>query len=157
MSEIENLKDAMKRIQEGDAWHGPAMRDTLIDVNAQEASVRMIPGSHTIWELVLHVAAWQEAFLRRLQGYETEEPGEGDFPPVSANDDQEWKKAVERLESSHRKLLEYYSVLQNSSLEDKVVGKDFSVAYMLHGIIRHHVYHAGQIGLLKKLIREKRG
>jgi uncharacterized damage-inducible protein DinB len=157
MSEIENLKDAMKRIQEGDAWHGPALRDTLMDVSTQEASARPIPGSHTIWELVLHIAAWQEAFLRRLQGYKTEEPVEGDFPPVSANDDEGWKKAVERLETSHRKLLEYYSVLQNSSLEEKVVGKNFSVAYMLHGIIRHHVYHAGQIGLLKRLLRVKRG
>jgi uncharacterized damage-inducible protein DinB len=155
MSEIANLKDAMKRIQEGDAWHGPALRETLSDVSAEEASVRPIPGSHTIWELVLHIAAWQEVFLQRLLGQAADEPREGDFPPVTTSEEEEWKAALEMLERSHRKLLEYYAVLQNSSLEDKVVGKDYSVAFMLHGIIRHHVYHAGQIGLLKKLIRSK--
>ena len=155
MSEIANLKDATKRIQEGDAWHGPALRETLADVSAEEASARPIPGSHTIWELVLHIAAWQEVFLQRLLGQATEEPREGDFPAVTAPKEGEWTVALERLEGSHRRLLEYYAVLQNSSLDEKVVGKDYSVAYMIHGIIRHHVYHAGQIGLLKKLIRSR--
>jgi len=48
MSEITNLIDATKRIQKGDAWHGPALRETLADVTANEASMRPIPGSHTI-------------------------------------------------------------------------------------------------------------
>ncbi len=153
MSELENLKEATKRIQEGDAWHGPALRETLSDVNAVEAFARPIPDSHTIWELVLHIAAWQEVFLQRLLGQATEEPREGDFPAVTTSKEEEWTIALERLEGSHRRLLEYYAVLQNSSLEEKVVGKDYSVAFMIHGIIRHHVYHAGQIGLLKKFIR----
>jgi uncharacterized damage-inducible protein DinB len=153
MSEIANLREAMKIIQEGDAWHGPALRETLSDVTAEEASVRPVPGSHTIWELVLHIAAWQEVFLQRLLGQAAEEPREGDFPAVTTPREEEWKTALERLDGSHRRLLEYYAVLQNSSLEEKVVGKDFSIAFMLHGIVRHHVYHAGQIGLLKKFIR----
>lgn len=155
MSEIGNLREAMKRIQEGDAWHGPGLRETLSDVSAKDASVRPIPGSHTIWELVMHIAAWQEVFLQRLMGQPADEPKEGDFPPVTTSGEEEWKAALEMLERSHRKLLEYYAVLQNSSLEENVVGKDYSVAFMIHGIIRHHVYHAGQIGLLKKLIRSR--
>jgi len=102
----------------------------------------------------LHIGAWQEVFLQRLMGQAVDEPKEGDFPPATVSGEQEWKAAQQMLERSHRKLLEYYATLQNSQLDDKVIGKDYSTAFMLHGIIRHHVYHAGQIGLLKKLIRQ---
>jgi len=35
-------------------------------------------------------------------------------------------------------------------LRETGAGKDYMVLYMLRGLTRHHVYHAGQIALLMK-------
>ena len=35
-----------------------------------------------------------------------------------------------------------------------VPGHDYSYYVMLHGIVQHDVYHAGQIALIKKLLAD---
>src|SRR5262245_42359926 len=152
MSELENLKNELKQIHdEGDAWHGPSLKKTLSDVTAQEAAARLVSGGHSIWELVLHIAAWEDVFRRRLDGELLTEPAEGDFPAVR---EQEWKAALTQLDTAHTKLIERIATLKEADLVRKIEGKDYSVAYMLHGLVRHHVYHAGQIGILKRLLRK---
>jgi uncharacterized damage-inducible protein DinB len=151
MSEKANMIDNLKKLQEGDAFHGPSTRDILKDVTAQKAAARPIPGFHTIWELILHIAAWEEAFARRLQDSATEEPDEGDFPPVKETSADAWAQAVRYLETSHEHLLKTIDQLSDAKLQDTVVGKNYSIRFMILGIIQHHVYHAGQIALLKRL------
>jgi uncharacterized damage-inducible protein DinB len=152
-SEIAKLIDELTRIQDGDAWHGPALREILADVTAEQAAARPIPNGHSIWELALHIAAWENVFLRRLAGQAVDEPEEGDFPAIESADPEAWKQAVGKLESAHARLLRLVSGLSDSTLEETVAGKDYSVGFLLRGIVRHHVYHAGQMGLLKKLAR----
>ena len=152
MTELERLADAMKRIQHGDAWHGLSLREILVDVSAGQAAARPIPATHSIWELVLHIAAWEEAFCQRLEGIRVDEPAEGDFPALPESVPQKWAHTLARLDQAHKRLIEAISRLNESALDQLVVGKDYTVGYMLHGIIRHHVYHAGQIRLLQKLL-----
>ncbi len=40
--------------------------------------------------------------------------------------------------------------LPDSRLDEIVVGKEYPVYHMLHGVAQHVLYHAGQIALLKK-------
>ena len=152
MSEISNLLDELKRIQAGDAWHGPALKETLADVTAAEAAARPAPGAHSIWELVLHIAAWEDVFRRRLEGEPVNEPAEGDFPQVQ--DQQGWNAAVAKLDAAHAQFIEKISTLTDADLSRIVEGKDYTIAYMLHGVVRHHVYHAGQVGILKRIVRK---
>ncbi len=35
-------------------------------------------------------------------------------------------------------------------LAESVPGREYSVYYLLHGVVKHNLYHAGQIALLKK-------
>jgi hypothetical protein len=44
--------------------------------------------------------------------------------------------------------------LPDSRLGDVVPGKEgahYTFYYMLHGVVQHELYHAGQIALLKKM------
>ena len=150
MSEVANIVDQLKRVHEGDAWHGPALRELLADVKSPVANSRSIPGAHTIHELLLHLAAWNDVFLSRLEGQRSEEPVEGDFPPADVANSGGWEKAIVTMQSSHDRLVRKISTLSDSTLDQIVIGKDYSVRFMLYGIIRHYVYHSGQIGLLKK-------
>jgi hypothetical protein len=62
------IADQLKRAFEGDAWHGPAVLEVLQGVTARAAASKPIPGAHSIWELVLHIAAWDGVIRRRMEG-----------------------------------------------------------------------------------------
>jgi hypothetical protein len=55
MSEIHRIADQLKRSLEGEAWHGPALRELLSGVTAKQAAARPLAGAHSIWEIVLHI------------------------------------------------------------------------------------------------------
>ncbi len=66
MSEIENILDELRRIHDGDAWHGPALKESLSGVTAEQAAARPVAGAHSVWEIVRHVTDWENVFRRRL-------------------------------------------------------------------------------------------
>jgi hypothetical protein len=47
---------------------GILLFEILEGVTAARAAARPIGSAHTIWELVLHIAAWDGAVLRRMGG-----------------------------------------------------------------------------------------
>ena len=150
MLEIQKAIDELKDIHGGEAWHGPALKEILSGVTAEQAASRPLARAHSIWELVLHIAAWENVWIRRLAGQPMDEPEEGDFPPVSEISEKAWQQTLARLDETHRHLIETIAGLTGERLHETVVGKDYTVEYMLRGLMRHHVYHAGQIALLKK-------
>src|SRR2546425_11680632 len=68
MSETARLADQIRRAFDGDAWHGDSVLALLANVNSAIAAARPIQNAHTIWELVLHIAAWDDAVRRRTWG-----------------------------------------------------------------------------------------
>ena len=150
MSELADKIEELRRIQEGEAWHGPALSELLSDVTAEQALAKPIPGAHSIWELVLHIIGWGKVFTRRLQGQPMTEPPEGDFPQIGDRGQEAWNETVQRLTRSHSELVNTVATLSDSTVEENVEGKDYSLRFLINGAIRHHVYHSGQIALLKK-------
>jgi len=150
MTEIQRIADQLRRAYEGEAWHGPSLRELLSSVTAAQAARRPLPGAHTIWELVLHIAAWESIVRRRLGGEAVEATPEQDWPPVRDTSDAAWKKTLEELARSHLALRESVAALSDDQLRQKVAGQNYSIYGMLHGLIQHDLYHAGQIALLKK-------
>jgi len=150
MSEIQTIIDELKNIHDGDAWHGPSLKEILSGVSAEQAAAKPLANAHSIWELTLHVAAWEGVFMRRLAGLQINEPEEGDFPAVTDASEEAWRRTLNRFDEEHLRLIEAVATLTDERLSEIVPGKDYTVEYMLRGILRHHVYHAGQIALLKK-------
>lgn len=151
MSEIERIDDQFRRAFEGPAWSGPAVRELLADVVAKEAAAKPLPGMHSIWEIVLHISAWNRAVRRRLEGEVILElPAEEDWPAVRDMDEKAWRTTLREGEQDYRGLRETISHLDEMQLAQIVPGKDYSVYVMLQGVIQHALYHAGQIALLKK-------
>ena len=153
MDEVRRLSDQLKRSYEGHAWHGPALRELLDGVSAQAAAARPVAGAHSIWELVLHVAAWEDAARRILDGEEIGDmPEAQNFPPAAAVSDHAWHEALGHLESVHRALVEDVHDLTDEELMQEVPSRKYTVYFLLHGVVQHNLYHAGQIALLKKLL-----
>lgn len=154
MRETERLVDLLERAFSGKSWHGPAVKEVLSGINAAKASARPIQTAHTIWELVLHIGAWTDVVRQRIEGEEVLEPKEGDFPAPIDSSNQAWQNALSDLEARHNALKKTILGLNDSEL-DRVLQQKMSKATcygMLHGATHHYIYHAGQIGLLKKLL-----
>ena len=150
MNEIANIVDEAKRAYEGNAWHGPALKELLSDVSAAQAAAKPVPTAHSIWEIVLHIAGWQGVVTHRLKGEPIAEPLFGDWPSVKEKSPRSWEETLARLGSAQEDLIKNISSLPESVLQQTAAGTDYSVYFMLHGVIQHTLYHAGQIALLKK-------
>jgi len=150
-SEAARIADQLRRAFQGAAWHGPAMLELLEDVDAATAAARPLPAVHSIWELVLHVAAWDGAVLRRLGGKKAQLKGTQNFPRVPKNPSEvAWRETVADAKRTHDALVNTVAGLPDSRLRDRVPGKRYDFYHMLHGIAQHELYHAGQIAILKK-------
>ena len=149
-TEASRIADQLRRAFDGSAWHGPALLELLKDVNAVAAAAKPVPAAHSIWELVLHIAAWDGAGLRRLAGYKSQLKGPANFPPVVEVSEAAWRKAIAETKRTHDTLVQTVASLPDSRLRDQVPGKRYDFYHMLHGIAQHELYHAGQIAILKK-------
>ena len=153
MSEIERIRDQLRRAHEGQAWHGPSLRELLAGVTAEQAAKRPLASAHTIWEIVLHIGVWESVVTRRLRGEViTELPADQDWPAVGDTSKSAWERTLEELERGHKQLDESIARLSDNRLGETVLGMDYPVYVMLHGVVQHALYHAGQIALLRKAI-----
>ena len=157
MTEIARIVDQLEREHAGDPWHGSPLQAILEGIDATRAAARPIPGAHSIWELVLHMTGWKNETTRRLAGAVACMPVEGDWPDVGAPTEERWQAALTRLESAHDGLVAAVQALPDTRLYEPTndtrsvpLGTGVWYYVLLHGIVQHDVYHAGQIALLKK-------
>jgi uncharacterized damage-inducible protein DinB len=154
MSEAVRIADQLRRAFDGDAWHGDSLFEILKGVTAAQAAARPIKNAHSIWELVLHITAWDGAVQRRLGGAAVELSDAENFPPVGDTTEAAWRKTLKELRRVHEELGKTVATLPDSRLDLIVPGKQgahYTFYYMLHGVVQHELYHAGQIALLKKM------
>jgi uncharacterized damage-inducible protein DinB len=156
MTEAELIAEQLRNAFDGDAWHGPALLELLADVDAATAAAHPLPNVHSIWELVLHVAAWDDAVNRRIVlgrlGRALELNDAENFPPVRDKSAAAWKKTIAHAKKAHAALLKTVEALPDRRLGDRVPGKKYNVGFMLEGVAQHELYHAGQIAILKKTL-----
>jgi len=146
------MADQLRRAFEGNAWHGPAVRELLADVSATEAAARPIASAHSIWELMLHIEAWEHVAIAAISGIAMPKPmpPEQDFPGVADESEATFKAAKERLFEVNHKLAGAIEKFDARRLEDTVPGRAYDFYHLFHGMTQHALYHAGQIALLKK-------
>ena len=150
--EMVYIANLIKRTVTGPTWHGPALDDVLKGVSAAQAASRALPDAHSIWELTLHVAAWAEVARDRLRGQRIGDPSpEEDWPPVRAADDAAWEAALTRMRDAYRALAHDARHLDDETMHENMEGLEYSRWVLLHGVVEHGIYHAGQIALLKKV------
>jgi uncharacterized damage-inducible protein DinB len=153
MSQTRLLANRIVRTFTGPMWHGPALSEVLRGVTHEQAASRPQASAHTIWELVLHVITWVDVPHQRLSGTPRKNVGnDEDWPPPPAASDEAWQAIVARLVDRHRALASTVKAMTDEQLDQNVVGEEYTIREMLHGVVEHGVYHGGQIALLKKLV-----
>jgi uncharacterized damage-inducible protein DinB len=150
-TEARRIADQLERSFEGDAWHGSSVSEILCCVSAEQAAERPIPDAHSIWEIVRHMSVWQRTVRERLQGRPIPSlPDDEDWPPIADISDRAWAAAVAELREEYELLREEALRWADERLDEKTEGQRFTVYEMLHGVVQHNLYHAGQIAVLAK-------
>jgi uncharacterized damage-inducible protein DinB len=154
MTEIERILDQLKRAFEGDAWHGPSVREALAGVTAVQAHARPLRNAHSIWELVQHIAVWEDVGRRRLEGDRApiDISSPEDWPPAEDASEAAWEQAKDLLDRGHEALREAIARVAETRLDEPIFEGMSTVYVTLHGVIQHDLYHAGQIAMLKKAL-----
>ncbi len=151
MSEVSRILDQLRRAWDGEAWHGPPLWKILAKTTAEHAVARPVPGAHSIAEIVLHVAAWHEAASRQIQGLDyTPSPAEN-WPEATGLGEPAWQNTLFELRRTFEELCVGVERLKDEQLDQLVASKKYSYYVLLHGVVQHDLYHAGQIKLLRKL------
>lgn len=157
--EIEHLLQLLDEAYSRAAWHGPNLRGSIRGITAREAALRPKNGRHNIWEIVVHAAYWKYTVTRRLVGEKRGSfslPGSNWFERPAERSEKAWHADVALLEREHRRLREAVTKVRPEELDKPARGSRTQVRRLIAGIAFHDVYHAGQIQLIKKLLRAGR-
>lgn len=152
--ERDNIIALLRQTFEGGAWHGPSVIEAIENISPEQATLRLPSPvgnrTHSIIELVSHMTSWRLYVVHKLLGDATYEvTPEMNFP--SATD---WPEAAHNLRTSQERLLEALSSMPASRLEEQVPGREPPLTFytLVHGIIHHDLYHAGQIMIIRRTL-----
>ncbi len=173
--ENQNIAELIERVMTGDPWHGPNVEQLLAGVSAAAAARRPSPEVHSLWELVMHMTGWAREVRHRLLGRPAQDPDGGDWPEVGLATEERWVAAKATLFGAHRDLAAEVGRLDPRALDEPVVdfrpstrlrapratssgrdrplGTGLSKYLTLHGLVHHTVYHAGQLAIVRKMVR----
>ncbi|HTJ51028.1 MAG TPA: DinB family protein [Cyclobacteriaceae bacterium] len=149
LMEIQSIISLLQKSYEHDPWHGPSIKDILEGIT-EEQSLRHLPNTHSICELVAHMIVWREFVSLKLQGDKDFKMTDDLNFPIR-ND---WNEVLKELEKSQKNLVALLKQFPETRLRETVpsVTNQYTFYTLLHGLIHHDIYHAGQISLIKKVL-----
>lgn len=155
MTEAERILDQYERVMNGDAWHGDPVWKTIDGISARQACNRTQADTHTIWELVSHMMFWEGEVIRRLNSLPEQFTDEMNFPAMPHATEQNWTATLQQFRRSNAEFRQCLLRLDRGRLDQTAPGRDRSIYAEVHGVIQHHLYHAGQIAILKKFVEQE--
>src|SRR5258706_4925927 len=148
MREIERILDQLNRAWGGPSWTGVDIRPSLDGITDAQARAHPLPDVHSIIELVAHMSVWMDIVALRLTGKAKEPTTEEDWRDVTQL---RWEDSIAEMENAESRLSDAVARLSVDDLDKVVAGRDYTMYVMLHAVIQHNLYHAGQIAVLKKV------
>src|SRR5262249_51070321 len=132
-----------------------SVQDLVAGVDVATATARPVAGAHTICELVLHMTTWAREATRRLRDGVSRDPETADWPAAEGVNDERWAAIQAAFHAANAELVARGAALEDRALDEPLGdardgARTVTRGDLLHGIVQHHVYHAGQIALLKR-------
>jgi hypothetical protein len=130
------------------SWHGPNLASSVRGLRADDAA-RSLRGRKSIWQQLLHAAYWKQRVLNKLAGTQPFPRKGSNWPLLPDQVTQAaWRRDLELLRDIHcRFRAAVVSLQKHGAVDDKL-------RRLIVGGAFHDVYHAGQIRLLRKMLRE---
>ena len=141
----DSLLDLLDLAFDKRSWHGANLMSAIRGVHARQAR-QSINGRKTIWEQLLHAAYWKNVVIQKLSGQSAwERKGSNWVKMPSPGNEKRWKQDVAMLRGMHERLKEVVKK-RGKRLSQKEL-------WLVQGAAFHDIYHAGQIKLLRRMMR----
>lgn len=128
-----------------DDWVNP-LHEALNGLSAQDALRNCGPATKGIWDIVLHLAVWNENIVERILSGEKSHPIEGPWPDLPEDiSEATWEKSKGRLWDSINSIR---STIETAPFE-KLNGPPWGIPDLLCRFT-HMGYHLGQITKLRE-------
>lgn len=148
-----------EQLYSGGSWQDESFEAKLQDITNETAFTQPLPGVHSIAEIIWHSLYWRTVLIKIMEGndrYKDETAEKYNFLPVETLKQQGWNHLWNEWKKSQEQIIQYLSEKTDRYLEEKGPGKT-DREYIVEGIVQHDIYHLGQIGLIKKIMRLKTG
>lgn len=134
--------NVLDKTYDKESWFAP-LKDAIEGITAEQAGWRPTEeATKSIWENVNHLLYYKERLVANLEGREWIQNLDGDqtfFLTEQSNEENEWKKVVERLENTSVSLRQ----LVSNMTDEELMRDSFEVKLM--DLLLHDAYHTGQI------------
>jgi uncharacterized damage-inducible protein DinB len=158
MTTSEKLSNELQKVLSGDPWYGNPVYQIIEQVSFEAAFEKPDHAAHNIAEIVLHMVAWTEEVMDRMNGMTAGVPSSGDWPPTGSPTEQKWQNYVNDLKLVNVNL---QGLIQNFPEEkwsepmnderNRELGSGVSYQELVNGLVQHHIYHSGQIAILRRI------
>ncbi|MBI3258606.1 MAG: DUF1572 domain-containing protein [Ignavibacteriae bacterium] len=157
MSLTEQIAKHFREVHFGGNWTWVNMKDTLADVNWQQATTQVY-NCNTIATLVYHINYYIHEVLKVLHGGQLSASDKYSFdgPPITSQEDCE--NLLNKTWADAENFANLIEKLPESRMWENLAGEEYGIYYRnLHGIIEHTHYHLGQIVIIKKVLLQVDG
>ncbi|HSY11288.1 MAG TPA: DinB family protein [Verrucomicrobiae bacterium] len=150
MSEVDRILKHYDDVLSGDPWHGEPVWTVLSNISFTTAAARPVGSAHSIWEIVAHMIFWEGVVIKRLAGERAGLVEELNFAVPTNLTQENWEKTLEQFRASNQLFRQALKRLAPGQLDQLTAARKRTFYEEAHGLIEHHVYHLGQISLLKR-------
>ncbi|MDJ1466219.1 DinB family protein [Cytophagaceae bacterium DM2B3-1] len=154
--QLQSLVQQLKTIYKGEPWYGDSILQKLNAITTKEAYYKVGPEVHCIAEIVAHMTIWRSALIQWLKGndeYNVKFDSEEEWPPFRDVKGIGWESLKANLKQSQEDIIDLLKDQSDTLLIKRMGPKQYTLQFILEGIVEHDVYHLGQIGLLVRLAK----
>ena len=152
--EVEYIVTTLHSVLQDEPWYGEPVMKILQAVDPSIIYKKPNENSHSLIELLYHMNTWAEFTLKRLvkdEEKDLEAFEKLDWREIDPNE-HTWEKGMAQFKVTHDLIIELLESKDDKFLSEKVDGREYNFRFLLHGLIQHDIYHAGQIAYVKKLL-----
>ncbi|WP_430908822.1 DinB family protein [Maribacter sp. 2-571] len=156
---ISQLIDTATEYFEGTPWLGDSLMLKLNRIDFRVVNATFPNSQNSIARIVKHILNWRLFMIAKLEGdnlFDIEMNTDQDWTPITIKTEAEWNDLLHQLTETQSRLLEILQKQEKDSfLENKTLGREYSLGYLINGVIQHDTYHSGQIGLLYAYLKNQ--
>ncbi|UUZ79048.1 DinB family protein [Paenibacillus sp. P26] len=105
---------------------------------------------NTIYELVNHILFYKSTLLSGLTDAGDAPSSDTSFSNVlAANTEEEWEETIAKLKNIHTRIREKLARMSEQDLQNELDG--VTISQWVSDLVRHDIYHTGQIIFIRKL------
>jgi uncharacterized damage-inducible protein DinB len=152
ISQTQRIADAYRAVTIKDAWYGPSLAQLLAEISSELATTPPVSGAHSIAELLQHLLLWNERVRNTSDSHPLEpwQPEQEWAEPTIS-----WSELVTRWNKSRDLLEEKIRNFPVADLAKQVPGRTYAYEKLLEGMVQHTIWHAGQIAMVRSMLRSR--